>query len=121
MILFLAGLQNVNRDEVDAAQVDGAGAIAVFRHVTLPALRPTILVVVVLTIINSLKVFDLIYGMTGGGPAQSTQVLALWSYTLSFGTHVFGQGNAVATVLLVITLLIVVPYVVWLFRHDDER
>jgi raffinose/stachyose/melibiose transport system permease protein len=121
MVLFLAGLQNVNKDEVDAAQVDGAGAVATFRHITLPALRPTILVVVVLTIINSLKVFDLIYGMTGGGPAQSTQVLALWSYTLSFGTHVFGQGNAVATVLLFITLLIVVPYLVWLLRQDDER
>ena len=121
MVLFLAGLQNVNKDEVDAAQVDGAGSFAVFRHVTLPALQPTLLVVIVLTIINSLKVFDLIYGMTGGGPAQSTQVLALWSYTLSFGTHVFGQGNAVATVLLVITLFIVVPYLVWLFRHEDER
>jgi raffinose/stachyose/melibiose transport system permease protein len=92
----------------------------VFRHVTLPALRPITVVVVVLTIINSIKVFDLIIGMTGGGPAQSTQVLALWSYTQSFGNNEYGLGNAIATVLLVITLIIVVPYMVWTARQEKH-
>ena len=118
MVLFLAGLQTVPKEQTEAARVDGAGAFSVFRHVTLPALRPTLLIVIVLTIINSLKVFDLIVGMTGGGPAQKTQVLALWSYSLSFSQHLFGNGNAVATVLLLLTMFIVVPYLIWLLRGD---
>lgn len=120
MVLFLAGLQSVPPELVDAAKIDGAGTWQVFRNVTLPALRPTTVVVVILTIINSLKVFDLIVGMTGGGPAQSTQVLALWSYTQSFTNHSFGAGGAVATVLLVLSLCLVVPYLAWSMKGDDK-
>jgi raffinose/stachyose/melibiose transport system permease protein len=120
MVLFLAGLQSVVPEHVEAARLDGASSWQVFRHVTLPALRPITVVVVVLTIINSIKVFDLIIGMTGGGPAQSTQVLALWSYTQSFGNNEYGLGNAIATVLLVITLIIVVPYMVWTARQEKH-
>lgn len=120
MVLFLAGLQQVPPELVDSAKVDGARGLQIFRHVTLPALRPTFVVVVILTIINSLKVFDLIVGMTGGGPAQSTQVLALWSWTQSFQNHTFGQGGAVATVLLVLSLCLVVPYLSWALRGEDR-
>lgn len=120
MVLFLAGLQSVVPDHIEAAKLDGANPWQVFRNVTLPALRPITVVVVVLTIINSIKVFDLIVGMTGGGPAQSTQVLALWSFTQSFANHQYGMGNAIATVLLVITLIIVVPYMVWTARQEKR-
>jgi len=119
MVLFLAGLQNVPKDLIEAARVDGAGHWQVFRNVTIPSLQPTLVVVIALTIINSLKVFDLVVGMTGGGPAQSTQVLALWSYTQSFSNHQFGYGNAIAMVLFAITLLIVVPYVLWTQRQEE--
>lgn len=121
MVLFLAGLQTVPPELVEAARLDGARAWQVFRHVTVPALRPTTVVVVILTIINSLKVFDLVVGMTGGGPAQSTQVLALWSYTQSFANHDFGQGGAVATVLLILSLCLVIPYMAWSMRGDDQK
>ncbi len=120
MVLFLAGLQNVPRDLIEAALVDGAGAWQRFRNVTVPSLRPTFVIVIALTIINSLKVFDLIVGMTNGGPAQSTQVLALWSYSQSFGNHNFGEGNAIGTILLCLTLLIVVPYVIWTQRGEKS-
>jgi raffinose/stachyose/melibiose transport system permease protein len=126
MVLFLAGLQTVPpelyeaAELVDSARVDGAHAVQVFRHVTMPALRPTFVVVLILTIINSLKVFDLVVGMTGGGPAQSTQLLALWSWTQSFQNHTFGQGGAVATVLLVISLCLVVPYLAWALKGEDR-
>lgn len=119
MVLFLAGLQNVPKEIVEAAKVDGAGHWQVFRNVTIPALQPTLVVVIALTIINSLKVFDLVVGMTGGGPAQSTQVLALWSYSQSFSNHNFGVGNAIAMVLFAVTLLIVVPYVLWTQRQEE--
>jgi raffinose/stachyose/melibiose transport system permease protein len=117
MVLFLAGLQNIPRELTEAARIDGANTRQVFRHVTLPGLRPAIVIVIVLTIINSLKAFDLIVGTTRGGPAQQTQVLALWSYTQSFANHDFGAGNAVATVLLLLTLVVVVPYLAWSMRQ----
>ena len=103
MVLFLAGLQVVPAELIDAARVDGAGRWQVFRNVTWPALRPTTVVV----------------GMTGGGPAQSSQVLALWSYQQSFSNHNFGAGGAVATVLLVLSLCLVVPYLAWSMKGDD--
>jgi len=120
MVLFLAGLQTVPEELIEAAKLDGANAWQRFRAVTIPALRPTTVVVIILTIINSLKVFDLVVGMTGGGPAQSTQVLALWSYTQSFTNHQFGMGGAVATVLLIVTLAIVVPYMAWSLKGEDK-
>ena len=120
MVLFLAGLQTVPTELIEAAKLDGAGAWQRFRAVVLPALRPTTVVVIILTIINALKVFDLVVGMTGGGPAQSTQVLALWSYTQSFTNHNFGMGGAVASVLLVVTLALVLPYMAWSMKGEDR-
>jgi len=119
MVLFLAGLQGVPQDLKEAARIDGANTLDVFWNVTIPALRPTFVIVVAFTIIGSLKVFDLIVGMTNGGPAQSTQVLALWSYSQSFSNHYFGLGNAVGTVLLGLTLLIVIPYLRWTLGGED--
>jgi raffinose/stachyose/melibiose transport system permease protein len=67
-----------------------------------------------------LKVFDLVVGLTNGGPAQSTQVLALWSYYQSFGNHTFGTGSALSTVLLGITLAIILPYLIWTLRGEKK-
>ena len=118
MILFLAGLQTIPGDLIDAAKVDGANRVQVFRNVILPSLRQISVVVIALTIIGSLKVFDLIYSMTFGGPGQATQVLASWSYFQAFNTRNFGMGMAVAVVLLFITLLIVIPYLLWSSKED---
>lgn len=118
MILFLAGLQTIPGDLIDAAKVDGANRVQVFRNVILPSLRQISVVVIALTIIGSLKVFDLVYSMTFGGPGQATQVLASWSYFQAFNTRNFGMGMAVAVVLLVITLLTVVPYLLWSSKED---
>ncbi|MBT0566627.1 carbohydrate ABC transporter permease [Williamsia sp. CHRR-6] len=121
MVLFLAGLQQIPEELMAAARLDGAGRWTTFWAVMAPALRPTTVAVVVLTSINSLKVFDLVVGLTGGGPAQSTQVLALWGYTQSFSNNDFGAGGAVTTVLLVVSLLLVVPYLLWTLRRERAR
>jgi raffinose/stachyose/melibiose transport system permease protein len=118
MVLFLAGLQTVSQTLVEAARIDGAGRWMVFRHVTLPALRPTITVVLILSLINSLKAFDIVYGMTGGGPAQSTQMLAMWSYTQALQLGNFGNGSAISVVLLLVTIAIVIPYLRWSLRQE---
>ncbi|WP_431324234.1 carbohydrate ABC transporter permease [Rhizobium sp. YTU87027] len=119
MVLFLAGLQNVSQTLVEAARIDGAGRFAVFKHVTLPALRPTITIVLVLSIISSLKAFDIVYGLTGGGPAQSTQMLALWAFTQAMQIFDFGRGAAISVVLLLITMAVVIPYLRWTQKHEE--
>lgn len=118
MVLFLAGLQSVSQTLVEAARIDGAGRFDVFRYVTLPALRPMVTIVLILSLINSLKAFDVVYGMTGGGPAQSTQMLALWSYTQAMQLGNFGNGSAISVVLLLITIAIVIPYLRWTLRQE---
>lgn len=119
MVLFLAGLQGVDKSLEEAARIDGAGRWQRFRFVTLPALRPTITIVLVLSVISSLKAFDIIYGLTGGGPAQSTQMLALWAFTQSMQIFDFGRGSAISTVLLLITLAIVIPYMRWAQKREE--
>lgn len=119
MVLFLAGLQGVNKSLVEAARIDGAGRWAVFRYVTLPALRTTLTIVLVLAIISSLKAFDIVYGLTGGGPAQSTQMLALWAFTQSMQIFDFGRGSAISVVLLAVTLAVVIPYMRWSQKREE--
>ncbi|MBB4437652.1 MULTISPECIES: carbohydrate ABC transporter permease [Rhizobium] len=119
MVLFLAGLQNVSQTLVEAARIDGAGRWKVFKHVTLPALRPTITIVLVLSVISSLKAFDIVYGLTGGGPAQSTQMLALWAFTQAMQIFDFGRGAAISVVLLLITMAVVIPYLKWTQQHEE--
>ncbi|MBY3125604.1 carbohydrate ABC transporter permease [Rhizobium laguerreae] len=119
MVLFLAGLQNVSQTLVEAARIDGAGRWAVFKHVTMPALRPTITIVLVLSVISSLKAFDIVYGLTGGGPAQSTQMLALWAFTQAMQIFDFGRGAAISVVLLLITMAVVIPYLKWTQKHEE--
>lgn len=121
MVLFLAGLQNVEETLVEAAHIDGASRWQVFRHVTMPAIRPTITIVLVLAVIDSLKAFDIVYGMTGGGPAESTQMLALWSFVQSMKIYDFGRGSAIAVVLFVLTLLVVVPYLFWTQKRKAQE
>jgi raffinose/stachyose/melibiose transport system permease protein len=119
MVLFLAGLQGVSQTLVEAARIDGAGRWAVFRHVTLPALRTTITIVLVLSVISSLKAFDIVYGLTGGGPAQSTQMLALWAFTQAMQIFDYGRGGAISVVLLLITIMIVIPYLRWTQKREE--
>lgn len=120
MLLFLAGVQRIDQELIEAAKVDGADDLRVFWFVTLPGLRQTFIVVISLTIINALKVFDLVYAMTYGGPGQASQVLASWSYFQAFNFHNFGIGTSIAMILFAITLLIIVPYIRWMAREDEK-
>lgn len=121
MVLFLAGLQNVSQTLVEAARIDGAGRFNIFRYVTLPALRTTLTIVLVLSVISSLKAFDIVYGLTGGGPAQSTQMLALWAFTQATQIFDFGRGAAISVVLLLITIVVVIPYLRWTQKHEEAE
>jgi alpha-glucoside transport system permease protein len=103
-VVFSAALNGLPSDVLDAARVDGAGEVAVFVRVTLPMLRMTIATVAVTLIIWVLKIFDIIYIMTQGGPRGASRVMAYTMYVETFQGGKAGYGAAVATLLLVLTI-----------------
>jgi multiple sugar transport system permease protein len=98
--------------------VDGAGPLQKFRYITMPLLRPVLLIVVMLGIIATVKVFDIVWVMTGGGPNNATQLLSSWAYTQAFNNFNFGQGAAIANVLLVISFVLALVYLRSLRTRD---
>lgn len=106
MVLFLAGLQDIPEELYEAARIDGATGLGVFRYVTLPLLAPTTFVVIMLTIINSFQIFDQVYVMTSGGPGTATLTLVQYIYTTSFQFQRFGYGAAIAVVLFLILVAV---------------
>lgn len=110
VVILYSGLQEIPDELYEAAQLDGASGWQSFRWVTWPMLRPVVSVVLLLGVIYTLKVLDLILGLTNGGPANSTQTLATESYHLSFIEFQFGQGAAMANILIAISLLFAVVY-----------
>ena len=119
MILFLVGLQNLPREPIEAARVDGARGLRLFWHVTLPLLRPMTAVVVAITLINNFKVFDLIWVMTQGGPYRSSETLAVSMYRESFVSFSVGYGASIAVVLTLIVLSLSVVYLRSMFRRVE--
>jgi len=116
MLIYLAALQAIPKELFEAARIDGARGWRVFRDITFPQLGPTHVVVVALSVIDSLKVFDLIYAMTYGGPGNDTQVIGTWVYFNIFNFNKAGYGSAIAVVGASISLLIGIPYVLFQAR-----
>ncbi len=121
MVILYSGLQSIDKELYEAARVDGASAWQQFRSITLPLLEPVIGIVLILGFIYTLKVFDLIYVMTQGGPANTTQTFATWSYTLSFGQQEFGQGAAQANMILAVSMILALLYFWWSSRGTQWR
>jgi ABC-type sugar transport system permease subunit len=119
MILFLVGLQNLPREPIEAARVDGAQGLRLFWHITLPLLRPMTAVVVAITMINNFKVFDLIWVMTQGGPYRSSETLAVTMYRESFVSFSVGYGASVAVVLTLVVMILSVFYLRSMFRRVE--
>jgi multiple sugar transport system permease protein len=106
MVAFLAGLQSIPTTLYEAARVDGAGAWARFRYITVPSLKPTLFFVVTLGLIGSFQVFDQIYMMSAGGPVNATTTLSYFIYISAFRYFRFGYAAAAAVMLFVIILLV---------------
>ncbi|WP_337099067.1 carbohydrate ABC transporter permease [Paenibacillus sp. YIM B09110] len=107
LVMFIAALHNIPSEIDDAAKIDGAQGSRKLFSLTLPLIWDTIKVAVVLCISGSLKSFDLIYIMTGGGPAHSTELLASYMYNNTFAIYRFGYGSAVSTAIIIISLILV--------------
>ncbi|MFD0590359.1 carbohydrate ABC transporter permease [Paenibacillus sp. GCM10027627] len=107
LIIFIAALQNISSEVNDAAKIDGAVGHRKLFFVTLPIMWETIVVTIVLCISGSLKAFDHVIVMTGGGPAQSTELLATYMYNNSFTVYRYGYGSAVSTMIILISALLI--------------
>ncbi|GAB3462537.1 carbohydrate ABC transporter permease [Kineococcus endophyticus] len=105
MVIYLAGLAGVPPESEEAAAIDGAGAWARFRHVVLPALRPTVLIASTMILVQGLRVFDQVQALTGGGPFGASDTLATSVYQQTFVNGRFGYGSALALVMTGIVLL----------------
>lgn len=119
MVIFLAGLTAIPRDMLEAAEIEGVSRWRQTVYIVLPMLRPATVVVVALSVINSLKGFDILYVMTVGGPFHSSNTLAFLMYEEAFRKYRVGYGSAIAVVLFLIALSIIVVYFRQLRKLDE--
>jgi multiple sugar transport system permease protein len=110
-VMLYSGLQDVPKDLIEAASVDGANAWQRFRRVTVPCMRPVILIVLMLGVVYTVRAFDLVIILTHGGPLNETQLLSSWAYTQAFDFLDFGTGAAVGNILLVFCFMVGLVYI----------
>lgn len=116
-LLLLTGLQTVPKSLIEAARMDGARAWTIFWNIRLPLLLPTLLIAGLFRALDAFRVFDLVYVLTGGGPADSTETLSTLSYKVLFSTLQFGYGSAVSTAMFITEGLIAVVFCLFLVRQ----
>jgi len=116
MLFFLAALQSVEREQVEAARLDGATNARLVRHVVIPHIRPTVIVVVVLQAMGNLQTFDVIYALTGGGPVRATTVLSIEVYRQAFQNWDTGIACAIGVIWLLTIAPLALAYLRRLFR-----
>jgi multiple sugar transport system permease protein/raffinose/stachyose/melibiose transport system permease protein len=119
MVLFLAGLKNVSQDQVEAAYVDGANAWQRFWNIILPALKPSMIIAVTVSIIDSLRSFDIVFVMTKGGPFHSSTVLANFMYIEAFNNYRMGYGSAIAVIQFAITFGFIILYLLNAMKNEE--
>ena len=106
VVIYSSGLMGISDTYYEAAKVDGAGTFQKFWKITLPMLKPTIILAVFLSITSSLQCFDLIFTMTGGGPNNASTTLVVYSYSLCFGSSSAGYAMSISNVLFIVILII---------------
>ncbi len=109
-LLLLAALQSVDRELVEVAKVDGASSFQAFRHILAPLIAPVILIVLVLRTMEAFKVFDVVWIMTGGGPANATQTIAIYAYQTAYQGYDFGRGAALGYLIALFIMLLAAVY-----------
>jgi raffinose/stachyose/melibiose transport system permease protein len=106
ILIYYAALKNIPASLIEAAKIDGASAIQIAYKIKIPLIKEVVKVTIVLAIVGSLKYFDLIYVMTGGGPNGASEVMASYMYKLAFSSYDFGYGSAIGFLLLLVTLIV---------------
>ena len=120
MLLYLAGLKNVDKTLVEASRVDGASSFQSFRDIVVPMLQPVTVIIVVISVIDALRSFDLVNIMTRGGPFNQSSVLAQMMYIEAFNNYNMGYGAAIATVLALISIVFIFAYLRRMLKDEME-
>ncbi|BAA30315.1 carbohydrate ABC transporter permease [Pyrococcus horikoshii] len=120
MIIYLAGIRSIPIEQYEGALIDGASTWQLYRYIVIPQLtKPTLSAFVVLMVF-SLKAFDFIWVLTRGGPGTSTFILAIEMYKETFAKTNFAYGAAIATILLLMALVVVLPYLYWSYKGEER-
>ncbi len=120
MAMFLAGLRGISEELREAARVDGASERQIYLHVLIPQLRPVLVSVVVILGYISLKIFDLVFVMTRGGPGTATDFPSIYLFVSAFQSQLWGQAAAIAIVMLVLSAIVVIPYMWSQLRTETQ-
>lgn len=120
-LLLLAGLQNISHSLYEAASIDGANKVQSFFRVTLPLLKPSILVALLFRTLDAFRVFDLIYVLTGGGPGGKTETLSIYAYKVMFGQTNFGYGSIIVMIMFLCVAFIAILFVKFLGANLMEK
>jgi glucose/mannose transport system permease protein len=120
MAMYLAGLRGVPEELREAARVDGASEIGIYRHIILPILRPITLSALIVLGHISLKIFDLVYTMTGKGPGFVTDVPGIFMFETTFQGNHYAQGATISMIMLLMVALVIVPYLIFSLRREVE-
>lgn len=118
MAMYLAGLRGISDELREAGRVDGASEVQLYRHVILPLLTPVTVTAVIILGHISLKIFDLVFAMTGSGPAFSTDVPGIFMYETTFRGNRFAEGAAIAVVMLAMVAVVIIPYLIQTTRAE---
>jgi len=117
MTLYLAAIRDIPREIIEAAKVDGASDVQIFRFVVVPNVGHATMIVVAMLTLFTLKVFDLVWVMTFGGPGNSTEVLSFFMFVATFRQQLVGIGAAISVVILILAIAVVVPYAWWSMKR----
>ncbi|AWP35260.1 carbohydrate ABC transporter permease [Pantoea vagans] len=119
-IVFLAGLRNIPYEYLEAARVDGASNWGIFWHIIVPQLWPSTILVVGIFGIDAMRLFDLVWSMTGGGPARASEVLATQLYDVAFGQFKMGMASAIGVCQLLLAAVLILPYIIYITRRVED-
>ena len=119
MALFLAALRGINQETVSAARIDGAGSVAIYRYVVVPALRPAVLTAIVVQGHLAVKSYDLVVALTRGGPGFATELPSTFMYAFTFTRNEMAMGAASAVMMLALIVALIVPYLYSELRNEQ--
>lgn len=119
-IVFLAGLRNIPTEIIEAAKIDKANNWTIFWKITFPHLWPSTILVVGIFGIDAMRLFDLVWSMSGGGPARASEVLATQLYDIAFSQFKMGMASAIGVCQLVLAAVLILPYIIYITRRVED-
>jgi ABC-type sugar transport system permease subunit len=117
MTLYLAAIRDISREIIEAARVDGASTLQLFLYVIVPNVGHATMITIAMLTLFTLKVFDLVWVMTFGGPGNSTEVLSFFMFVATFRQQLVGLGAAISVIILILAIAVVVPYSWWSMKR----